>query len=696
MVWRIRKRLVRRWIIYTGLLPPDGLSEVSSQELRPTFSWNAVDGATAYYLQVAQQNQITLAYKVLTSATISLPKGQTAVPNTYTLTKDLPKNLANLDFRVAVKGNTGIWTYSDYSGGLFTTGIPPAVVSLIAPKNKAVDFTFTPQFSWRPTKNWATDTYNIQISNTSDFEATDATKNISTITDPVGSASGLNVPLTHTFAAALNPQTIYYWHVQSFDGSTYSDWSATWVLYTAVPAPANLSVPTDSNGYVDSLRPTFSWDSVDLADSYQIEVATDALFKHLVANVITKSGPPFLLPVTLPALKTSLAPLSWQVRAHGLYGWSDWTDGDTFSTPSPAPSLVSPSNGAVLANFNPTLVWNKLPSYASTNINYPSNPAGYDVQIATSPNFDPTTLVFDSTTSGSPATSNSNFPIVGNILPNADQYYWRVRSENTTEDAVSAWSQPYSFYTPSTLTGFVKDLAGIPISGATVQIGGKTLSATTDATGKYQFFGLPGGNTYRLYASAFGTAPNGYIRQAYNVTTTNGQDSTLNFNLVTVPAAGTMKVVLTWESAPNNLEANLWVPVSNKALINEENIGALGGAPHATMDTPLGTPVILGFGPEAISLDETKNANQSTYPYNMFYSGTYTYAVHINSSPGTFGQANAVVVVYDGPNITFTKIFNVPTGSSSRWWKVFTINGSTRKITTINQVINYNPQPYIP
>ena len=172
--------------------------------------------------------------------------------------------------------------------------------------------------------------------------------------------------------------------------------------------------------------------------------------------------------------------------------------------------------------------------------------------------------------------------------------------------------------------------------------------------------------------------------------------------LVPVPSAGTMKIVLTWENAPNDLEANLWMPKNcnspNGCLVNEEagHTGSLTtDPPEANMDTPGGTRITAGFGPEAISVVESPNGNKSTYPYNMYYPNTYTYAVHINTSLGTFSQANAVVTVYDGPIITYMKVFNVPTGSSGKWWKVFTIDGATRKITTVNQVLNYNPQPYV-
>jgi hypothetical protein len=408
--------------------------------------------------------------------------------------------------------------------------------------------------------------------------------------------------------------------------------------------------------------------------------------------VITKSGPPFQLPVTLPALKT----LYWRVRADGLYGWSDWTPAtDPFDTPSSPPSLSSPANGTKLANFNPTLDWNNLPTYSTTSSNFDLNVAAYDMQISTNPSFTDASIVLGSISSGLTTASKSIFPVVGQVLTDADQYYWRVRAENTTSLGYSAWSLPYSFYTPAIISGTVKGLAGNPIQGATVQISGKTLSATTDSSGNYQFFGLPGGNTYRLYVSAFGSTTNGYIRQAYNVTTTNGQDSTLNFNLATVPPKGSMKIVLTWESAPVNLEANLWLPNSNKYLVNEETTGALGSDPHAKMDTPGSVPVSTGFGPEAITLDETPIPNSSGYQM-AYSSGIYTYVIHINSTSGTFGQAKAVVVVYDGPDITYMKVFNVSTGSSAKWWKVFTIAGGTRKITTINQLLNYNPQPYIP
>ena len=232
-----------RRIIYTGLVSPDTLAEDSTQELRPTFSWNEVDSAsaTAYDLQVVQVNGSS--HKVITSATISLPSGQTVVPTTYTLTKDLPKNLSNLDFRVAVRGKTSIWVWSDYSGALFNTGAPPPTVSLVSPKNKSVDsdYPFTPIFTWKPTKDnvtkdYVTDTYNIQYSNASDFEPSNGNI-ITTEVDGIGPATGPNDLLTYQVPALtpLNPQTIYYWRVQSV-GSSNSDWS-TWVLYTAVQYP---------------------------------------------------------------------------------------------------------------------------------------------------------------------------------------------------------------------------------------------------------------------------------------------------------------------------------------------------------------------------------------------------------------------------------------------------------------------------
>ncbi|MDR3576758.1 MAG: carboxypeptidase regulatory-like domain-containing protein [Anaerolineaceae bacterium] len=704
-----------RWVLYTGLLAPSvqDLTPPYPQELRPTFTWSDTDAAlaTAYYLQVAQENlaKNPITYKQIFSATIGLPKGQTLVPTTYTMTRDLPKNLQNLVFRVAVKGKN-VWSYSPYSDA-FSTGTPPANVSLLAPSNKSVFYDstiappFSPTFSWKPTKDYLNDTYNIQISNTSDFETTDPTKNISTMMNsaPIGPASSATNPVTFTFPTALNPQTIYYWHVQSYDGTSYSDWSSTYVLYTAILPPTNLVDPV-----ADSLSPTFNWDTVVLAKSYQIEVASDAAFKHLVANVITSSGPPFVLPVTLPTVTT----LYWQVRADGLYGWSDWAQGNnSFTTLSTPPTLLSPTNKSNIPNFNPTLDWKDLPvyPYSLTNTNYLLNPSGYDVQIATNPDFDSASMIFDSTTSSPPpVTVPSNFLIPGNLLQDTDRYYWRVRSENGTADGVSAWSQPFSFYTPAIVSGTVKNLAGGTLAGATVQIGGKTLSTITDANGNFQFFGLPGGQTYRLYVSDFGTditAPNGYIRQAYNVTTSYGQDSVVNFNLVPVPPIGTMKIVLTWEGTPNNLEANLWLPkncintgTNNGCLVNEENVGALGTDPHARMDTPNSTPVTAGFGPEVITLDENPSSSgSSTNPYVMAYGGIYTYAVHINSSLGTFSQSNAVVTVYDGPNITFMKVFNVPSnGGSNTWWKVFTITGNTRAITTINQVVSSNPQPYTP
>jgi large repetitive protein len=101
----------------------------------------------------------------------------------------------------------------------------------------------------------------------------------------------------------------------------YSAWSAVRAFRTAL-TPPSLTSPADGDVNVPR-KPTFTWEAVDGAVSYTIQVSTGSEFGTLLVNATT--GNLFYTPVNnLPANRL----LYWRVRANaptGGNGPSAWS-----------------------------------------------------------------------------------------------------------------------------------------------------------------------------------------------------------------------------------------------------------------------------------------------------------------------------------------------------------------------------------
>lgn len=629
-----------RRVLYTTLMPTT-LDTPTLDTLRPTFTWTEMASARAYELQISKQDTFA---KLVTRVTVNPASGSTVPPLTYTFAKDLPRS-STLFARLRVRG---LYGWSDYSNAVtFDTGNPPSTPVLLSPANKAVNRDLMPILKWSHAAR-APESYQIQISDNKDFA--------SPVVDDVVAEDPTTTPEYE--ASGLMEDTLYYWRVrsQSADGF-YSNWTGMRILYTTPSAPASLTNPGDPT---DSLQPVLEWEPVETARSYWIQIAKSDTFSKtsIVANVVTKSSPPFALPVALPRGTT----LYWRVAAGGQFGYSVFSDFDQFSTPNPpaAPGLLSPADLAVLQTFNPVLDWTNSP----TDTKVPDrNPVGYQVQVSSSPIFSDTSTLVDATT------TVSTFSINGEVLPNAGRYYWHVRAYNANNE-YSAWTSTWSFDTPAIIRGVVTDaLTGDPLQYANVQVSGTTLSTTTNDLGEYTLRGiLPGG--YRVTVAAVN-----YIRQSVAVYVNTNTNRTQDIQVAAVPDDGTIRIVVSWAKTPNNLDAHLWLPQTNKFHVYKNNMGDLAGDEHAQLymdDTD-------GYGPEIIDIDQ-------------LYAGTYQFAVFASGASSAILTSDARVVVYDGA--TLVGSYTVPTTGDGNWWKVFSINGSTRKLTGQNVLLTSSPAPY--
>ncbi len=205
------------------------------------------------------------------------------------------------------------------------------------------------------------------------------------------------------------------------------------------------------------------------------------------------------------------------------------------------------------------------------------------------------------------------------------------------------------------VSGIVKNATNeVPISGVAVCVRTGALCDTTDGTGSYSIADVPAG------PQTIDFTMSGFTALAETVTITAGATTTQSTALSPQLASGDMRIVLTWGASPSDLDSYLWVPSGTE--ISYRGTGSLLAAPFAQLDADDTT----GFGPETVTISQLT-------------SGTYTFSV--NALGGNFVPAETTVRVYGSSGLLGE--FAAPSGSGN-WWRVFTINGATGAITTIN------------
>ncbi len=156
-----------------------------------------------------------------------------------------------------------------------------------------------------------------------------------------------------TFLNDLLGDNIYYWRVQPrylYTGFTpaYGAWNGGWSFRRLGFTPQNLKTS------VTWATPTFSWDMVEGASTYRLQVSTQDNFGSSVIDITT--------PMTSYTPQVTLA--------QGLYYWrvqviryntpaNDWSEVKQFNLLLPAPTGLTPDNNTVVT-YAPTLCWDPL------------------------------------------------------------------------------------------------------------------------------------------------------------------------------------------------------------------------------------------------------------------------------------------------------------------------------------------------
>lgn len=398
--------------------PPDLIAPVSVAvtSLTPTFLWSAVEGAVSYQITIGTVEDLS---EVMLTATV------TTTEYTYTPPPELAPETTNYWQVQALDGDGN--PFGDPSViASFTTPVI-AEITLYSPVDIVVS-SLTPTFRWATLEDAAA--YRITVKLEGETIWSDVVE--------VGE-------IVYPGEPPLEYETTYNWDVQPLDSEGNPIGNNPQATFTT-PSLIRVTLTSPIGVTVETLTPTFTWEEVEGAAGYRIEVSenadmSDPLWGTTVGltSISYPGDPPLELGVTY----------YWRVRAVDQAGEEigEWSEIATFDvTPPPVIRVVLTSPvEAEISTVMPTFTWEEL-----------EGAAGYRIEV--SENADMSELLWTATVGlvtiqypGEPA-------LVFDVV-----YYWRVMAVDLNGEELGDWSEIASFQITTTFIVTLTSPVGVDV-----------------------------------------------------------------------------------------------------------------------------------------------------------------------------------------------------------------------------------------
>lgn len=332
----------------TTLISPSG---AIGSNYNPTYSWNAVNTMTWYYLWVNGPSG-----KVFDKWYSAADAGCASGTGTCAVIPTTPVGGGNHTWWVQTYNAAG---YGPWSSGMsFSTTIPtaPGAATLVSPNGAITDN--NPTYTWNQVSGATY--YYLYVNGPSG----NVIKNW--YTSAQASCSGGTCSVTPATELGGGNHT---WWIQTYNSAGYGPWSSAMTFSLPVPTPPGAATLISPSGSISTSTPTYTWNEV-LAEGTAESAATwyylwvngpsgNEIKQWYQASAICSGGTCSVTP------STSLAPGShtWWVQTYNAAGYGPWSTGMTFSTPIPwpnAPTLISPNSS--ISSLRPTYNWNTVSS----------------------------------------------------------------------------------------------------------------------------------------------------------------------------------------------------------------------------------------------------------------------------------------------------------------------------------------------
>jgi len=243
-----------------------------------------------------------------------------------------------------------------------------------------------------------------------------------------------------------------------------------------------------------------------------------------------------------------------------------------------------------------------------------------------------------------------------------------------------------------TISGTIKDavsdsaVSGVSLSvrsGLNTTSGTIVNTGTTDSSGDYSLSSMSAG-WYTVE-----TSKSGYITSLFNVYAC-GNQADQDTSISTSIASGTMRIVLHWgtNSGLGVVDSHLTGPDNSTGRFHIYWDGKREFFYYSNDQTCSGCTAIQKSDNVSLDHDDYNGAPGTetiTIPSGSWRSGTYRYSAHDYTNRASinttiFSLSGATVKVYYNDTET---TYNVP-NSAGNLWTVFTIDGSSKVVTTVN------------